>query len=421
MKKYILILTSLIILSIPSVNAEGACLLKDWPWEWVKNYITDLATALSEIQKDASSSDCWTSWTWSFDNLTWNTNKAVQEMTADVNQILTPDWFLSSWEFNIAPLFWWKVPDQFYRDHDFIEKQTDKINTTQKAVGAKCALWLAPKSSSLVNIANKYKIDAKSLSSILWWFRKMNNKWIALFRCTVVGSMSSCESSDTENPFYTSITQDYDESALSACVAEDKWMAELWEKIWKIFNWDFWFWQITKWIEDWKKSLRLLSGVTWGWWEAYAQKERELLAKELSRQWLSATQASAVLKNLECMNNNTETISQCIFKSISWWISRLKGAITQAFTDVNKQIWQADDVKYERRYFEQYDTIASEIKSQYDNFKILITIQNKKSDIAIANLIQLHKNLIETNEELKKTIKPAGEACRKQWQDIPCP
>ncbi|EKE28298.1 MAG: hypothetical protein ACD_3C00082G0010 [uncultured bacterium (gcode 4)] len=421
MKKILLLLTSLFILSSEANAAAGSCSLKDGPSEWVKEYITNITTVLSEIQKEASSSSCWESWTWSFDNFLGNWDKAIQEMTWDVNQILTHDWFLSSWEFNLAPLFWWKIPQQFYRDHDLIEKQTDYINVTQKAVGSKCALDLAPKSTKLINAAKTYNVDTATLSTILWWFRKINNKWTALFRCNVVGSISWCESDDENNPFYTDIINWYSIDVLKSCVAEDTSMSELWKKITKIFNWEFWFWKIKDWIKDWQESIKLLSGVTWWGWKDYEKRERELLAKELSRQWLSATQASAILKNLDCMNNSVNVLNECIFKGISDWISRLKWVVTQAFIDVNKQVWEVNDVKYERRYYEQFDAITSDIQTQYKNLEILLSVQNKTQEKTVANLIQLHQNLIDTNKKLEDTIKPANESCKKQAQDEPCP
>lgn len=408
------IITSIFLFTVFGINniyAESSCEVESWPSKEIVNYITDLNSVLSEIQKEISTSNCWESWTWAFDNISAWSQKMFNSIISDFNSVINFGWYMSSWSFNTSPIFGDEMPQQFYRDHDYINNQINKINNISKIVWKKCATNIAPKWSKIKEVWNKYWFDTSTIWITLWWLRKFNTNLTVYFRCITSTTSSSC---NLENEKLKSdIEIYYWEEAKKSCIKEKKSFKDIEKKISEITKKPFWFSAISKWIDEWKAAFSLLN-----WWDYHKTKyeviEKELLKKELSRQWLSASQADAMLKNLDNCNKSTNWIAWCIANRINFWIrnwDEVKKKITQLIFSESKSTNEPTKLLSN---IKQNEELIEEIEKMFNNIKINFNTSNNTLEKNIAWLVDLHNNLVNLNKTLIENIKISRELCNCQ-------
>lgn len=425
MKKNLYILTFfVIILNISIANAAWSCKLSSWPWDSIRDYVSDLNSLLSAVSSDANKVSCWSSWTWILDNAKWETSKALWYLSLWTSKIIDFEWFWTSWEFNLYPLFIWKIPNEFYRDHDFLWKQNDKIESMMKSLANKCAMWSPIKSDKIKELAKKYKIeDYSNLWKTLVWFRQLTNKWTSYFRCNVVWSVWSCENTDN-NPLLSWIEKDYSDDIKDQCNKADTNFDKIMESIKSIFKTPFWFAAISKWIKEWKSALKTL-------WQAiynsdmdaeYLENEKKQLATYLSQNWIRWSQAEAMMNNLDCANwKSWKWISECIKERISAVSSKLAWIFNDLKKSFFDKIPEPNMIVSNTKSLITEDAINKEIDSDYKNLNSLLYSQNWTQERTLANLINLHKTLLQTDDILKENLMAAYEACKLQASSISCP
>lgn len=412
MKKLLLILTSLtcLLFSLSAYAAED-CKIKTWPSPKLTLYFNDVKEILGEIKKNIGDSSCGSS-TWVLSQSTASITKWYDKIVWDSNWLLDYDRFLSSWDMDIYPLFNWWLPSGFYRDHDYIVAQSDLINNLSIAVAQKCATD-KPIDSALIN--KKFEDYNLAKQSSMWEvlseLRKFNIKLSSYFRCSIAWSNSEC-SLEWNQILADDIKANYVDN-MTNCNKEEPSFKVI-EKLSKdITDSEFWFKWISKWFEDWNKSLKLLLG--WSYWDfSYKDYEKNLLSKELSKQWLNSSQAEAVLKNLDCMNNKDTTIIHCVWEAISSYQAPFKAIINRLLGNDVKKAKSTNDVPRNIGNTKDYEAIINDVISDHKKLEKLMNMQNKSSDIWIANLIQLHANLLDINKKVNDKIPTVRALCNKQ-------
>lgn len=417
MKKIFIILTFLLVFTNQSsVFAAKACPIKDWPSKELTKYFNDLKDVFNEISKNIWKTNCWESWTWLLDQSSSSISRWYSTIVWDSNGLMNFDGFLSSWEFDMYPVFNGNLPPSTYRDHDYIVSQNDKINDITKIAAKKCALDNKVDSDVIKKKLEYYNLDKSvtSVSDILSEFRKFNINLSTFFRCSVAWSVTSCEL-EWVDTLKADIKANYVDG-ISNCNQEESSFEKFMKSIKEITDGEFWFKWIREWIEVWKEALALLV------WEYNSTKrsienaDRDLLNKELVKVWLNGSQVDAILKNLDCMNKTDKTLIECTYDKVkSYWapmdsvINRLFNSDTSEATNTNQPTGNVANTK-------DYGQIAKEINNDYNNLLTIINLNNKNSDTQISNLIQLHKNLIDTNNKMEWKISSTVMLCNKQAQ-----
>lgn len=415
MKKLFIILTFLLVFNNQTFiyAADSACPVKDWPSKELTKYFNDLKEVLSEVTKSVWNTNCWESGTWLLSQSSSSVSRWYSTIIWDSNGLFNFDWFLSSWELDMYPLVNWNLPPSTYRDHDYIVSQSDKINDITKAVAKKCALDNEIKSDIVAKKLEYYNLKSVTkIEDVLSEFRKFNIKLSTFFRCSVAGSLTSCELEWNE-ALKSDIKSSYVDG-ISWCNQSESSFKKFMKSIWEITDGEFWFKWIREWINEWKAALALLV------WEFNDPKKiqeefgRDLLNKELVKVWLKGNQADAILSNLDCMNKTNKTLIDCTYERVKTYWEPLSEVVDKLFdsdikdaTSTNlptKNIWNTAD----------YDQIAREINSDHSNLLTTIKLNNKSSDTWISNLIQLHKNLIDTNNKIEWKVSSTVMLCNKQ-------
>lgn len=416
---------SVIFLNTASIYAAwGNCPVKDAPAAELKNYTKDLQSLISATNSLAWSSDCWQSWSWILSPAKWSIISAYESITTSSNKIFNFSWYMTSWSFNVTyPLFSWEIPQEFYNDHDYVQKQTDKLNQTLTKLASKCALdKLAKDNDKIKTIAQKYWFKYNTIKDVLI-DAKTFNEWVTeYFRCTVVWDTSPCffpseNKTLTNSTLQQDIDDNYWKEAKSLCVQGSKSYKKLSDMIDKITNWDIsWFMWISKGIQIWKDAIDLLM---WKWIgkKPYSQIEKELLAKELKRQWLKWSQIDSMISNLNCFNNKSWLEVMSCYKDS---FMRVIWPIWKQLADVWKSImWAFSDptqTKTQIVYKDQSDAINKDIWADYAKTKAIMSASEVSLWSSIASLVQLHQSLESTIIKLTAGLPVVKALCNCNWK-----
>lgn len=413
MKKLLIILTFLFVLNSNFiVYAEGACSIKSWPSESLAKYINDLQKVLTELKKDALSYNCWNWVQWTFDS-------AYGGIISDGNKAFNFDWYLSSWDFNLSPIFTWDVPSEFYRDHDYVQKQSKKINDLAKILSKKCALDKPFVSTIIKDKQIEYGIsEVVKIGEVISQWRILNNQVTTYLRCLTVWSNWWCDNKLSSQLLVSSLSNEYSSTVKEACTKEKSNYDKMVEQLKSITKTPFWMAAIKKWIDEWTKAVSMLY---WWEWKISSNEERKMLSKELTRQWVKWDQAKAILGNLDCYNDWNKWLVACTQKRITNMIQPFTTMVQKIYQNYTKEATNTQSVPRLKWLIVNYDAIIKDINTDFENHSTLLMLQNIENDKWIATLIQMHINLIKTNDLLKKSIEIADAACNRQARTLECP
>lgn len=174
------------------------------------------------------------------------------------------------------------------------------------------------------------------------------------------------------------------------------------------------------WFQSWKDAYDLAMWTT----PNYSTVEKELLADELSRQWIWWSQADTILQNLENYNK-------------AWWFSAKNNFITNSFAYVISSISkQADDFDenviknfwsdnknnvvsvYDFWWTYQDTLIQDDLNSRLNIMKKSLEVVSSDNDKSIENIIiklnSMHATLTAATKRLENLIPISQEVCDSQ-------
>lgn len=157
---------------------------------------------------------------------------------------------------------------------------------------------------------------------------------------------------------------------------------------------------------------------------AVRQKEREVLARELNRQWIWWDSASTIMWNLDAYNNSwTWKITLLWWKkwfqnSIQKQVDDFKETIKYQFKKENKKVIPFDYVSFKKENLKNDEEILNWVNSLYKQLKNLSLEDNNEEDILIDRIINIHLSLSESINTLNKTCKVSIKTCNEQksWE-----
>ena len=178
--------------------------------------------------------------------------------------------------------------------------------------------------------------------------------------------------------------------------------------------------------DDWGEAVDLLLGK-WSNTKKYADLQKRLLSTELARQWLTQKARDAMLKKLSCVQwktdpgSNPEEIGKANYDC-----SEVSATIGTNVT--NFMVWLIYESKTSDQFLERslaYD--KAKIRIGIDMWAFWKEIQKAKSndetlnEKIITDLVNIHAQIIITNDLLKKKIPEVYKNCMKGQPDIACP
>lgn len=191
------------------------------------------------------------------------------------------------------------------------------------------------------------------------------------------------------------------------------------------------------WIQEWQDAWATLNWSKNDTAE-YAQRERELLQEELSRQWLDSNNWDIILNNLDKYNNNSYwNVNNRINNSFTNFNSNVENntaavSFTSNIFKSVKQLYQKwadylntdwDSATVSISELVEIDSnitsaslIMQEIDSNYEKQVPFLSAQDTTSEKLFNRLITMHVDLSEAINILDKTIKISEKVCNDQDQ-----
>lgn len=177
---------------------------------------------------------------------------------------------------------------------------------------------------------------------------------------------------------------------------------------------------------DWEEALALFAGK-WTSTKKYQDLQRRLLSAELARQWLTGKARDAMLGNLTCFQSNTtptstveemgEARSKCLQSGII-------GAenLTNWYKPLVFKATNTDEFLRRTLIAEKSRTrLGPDITSFWKQIQETKNTDEKLNEKMVTDLINIHAELVLTNELLCKKSQEMYKNCMKGDSSIPCP
>ena len=387
--------------------ANAACEIKSWPSKAISEYISDLDIALSSVKLNSNNS-C------SNANLKNPFQKWRSLVVNTTNSLFDFNEFTNSFKM-LSFIYQWSIPEPVYRDYNLLKSQDEKINSMITYVSGKCALNNKIDSDSINGFISKYwKSSGLTAESILIDIKNINHEVFSDFTSMVTWDPSAKNSDYLGiNNLISDFKNHYSDVWLIDC-NEAYWSGFL-EKIKDISKVTK---GIDKWMKEWDDSFKLLFGITTS--NKTLKEEKDLLEKELQRQWLKSDQISKITKNLNDMNAcwlSPTCYAKEIWNRIYETFTDLWDKILTVFKNLKKNAKDVTTYSTLSRNISKTELIQKEIEFNYENLKTMMSIQNNVFDKNIENLVTIHANL-QIYNNMEKAIKTAQDLCNSQWKWI---
>lgn len=257
-------------------------------------------------------------------------------------------------------------------------------------------------------------LSSNKLWEILWEIKKNHENIKVVFIKTTVWKSDFNKKNFIliEPNFFNDLRTNYWPEAISSCSEENWFLKEIWKKTTDIFNNEN---SAKEWVKKWKEAWSLVSWINTIEKEEYKRIERDLLKKELERQWIWWNAQEIILNNLEKYN-------------IDWWFSKNNNFISNTFRQISDEFKNSfQELKDETisDFWNNYDEknknvinslnakdnsdLAKKIKSRIDK----IYIENKNyTALYESNNSELRNRLINIHIELSNSINILNETCK---------
>lgn len=411
MKK--IIITIILLFSITNISYAGNdcswCKIKDAPAEALQEYIENQRTIISRITNAAA---------WERDTMNLD---VLEQKFNEINSIIDFDSYYSDFEYILLELFT-SVPREIKRDKIKIENELTYLqNYIERSIKRKYS-WVSVTSDEICDDIENCNLSW-SVLSVLTKLAENNSNILSLYKNSILWQNTVKEDFIiVPDTFYDDLIDSYNKNTLMSCSSCEWWyFNELKVKIKKISENMKSTWKSTKY---WKDAWNLL---TWKVTDAELKKlEKDLLTKELSRQWLTKSQSQIILNNLDKFYDST------------WWawFSTENNFISNSIASITYALW---------KYINTFNDVIAYIKEEYIDDWIVIThitkeiakkdatqemyldmqkvyaslvkeasMQSIVDEKSINKLISIHTSLSKLISNLEKTIEPAQNVCKDQ-------
>lgn len=422
MKK--IILTFLVLLISISYNQtyanESACKIKNKSSEALLDYISNNRAVVRNITTQISLNTQNKTLSWNFTN---EYDRKKWSILRVYNQAFDFNWYFSYFKYYAVYPISNEVPYEVKRDYSLLEKEWEWLKfLLEKSVknnSSEIKLnWLCNWISVKCNLS-----DWITVENALWILIKNNSRILDLYRNVVIWEKIWNYSDITlvSNNFELDIETNYNNKAYWECSNEWWFFERISDSIKNIsiLNQEW-----KDWIKKWKDAINLLLGKDVSR-EEYEKIEKELLRKELSRQWVYWDNQTNVLNALEKYNQD-------------WGFSQNNNFLYNTFKNnkvkLEKKLREfKEEVIWDFFRKKEWETITvtqtntadknakntTEIKERVDALNLELSsfawISEVNTDNLRSRLINIHISISNSINTLNQTCKMAVEACNQQW------
>jgi len=410
------------------------CEIKNAPSEILIRYQKVLQAKITDATANKSTITEDNSFTWRLKTSWLKLVNDFRRLWRDITRIFNWWWnwggYHTYWNFYVVKPFYHSIPYPIRRDHDLLKNESDKLWKLEKFLIKKWRFDQATKITELINLNNQVLncfrqqiVDLQWCTiDTFWWQTKNKLIWnIPLF----IKKFNAVYNTSLINKCWT---QFWDE-----ILEKFKSISETLSNNWSAF-------------EDWQEAWLMIT-----WTHPNMEKlEKDILIKELQRQWLSSDAINKMVKNLDKMNKclnkvwqdwSKETTVSCVAKnnpftntysSITWdnWIiDKLVKWYNDAI-ETQRKIWNKNrDRTLQRKWLENSsinwtidliekesikDWTEAEIENLYNFNKNLIDIPDWWTKNLEWKIINSHINLNRAIKILNDTIDISRKVCDAQ-------
>ncbi len=412
--KKIIIITFILLLITNHSYAEwdcSACTIKDTPAEVLQDFLKNQKTVISRIKSKAS---------WKSAKVSVNT--VLTDFNQSYNSIVDFTNYFDSFEYLKLELFT-SVPKEIRRDRTKIENWLTNIQNEIERSAKRRYSWVNLTSDDLCSgLENCYL--SWSVLDVLTELSKNNSKVLSLYENSILWTNTVKEKFIlVPDTFYTDMIASYNKNTLMDCSLCKGWFTDtIKQKIKDISENMKSTWDSTKYWKEWWNLL------TWNVTDADLKKlEKDLLTKELAKQWLSKNQSEIILKNLDKFYDKTwwwwySTDNNFISNSLAS-VAHSIGLFINSFNDVISNLKKTDfvdnklnidQITIEKDKKEATNEMYIGMQEIYAELIKEASMQSIVDEKSINKLLHIHTTLSKTLSNLVKTVPLSEKACKKQ-------
>jgi len=418
-KKIIFSVLLVLILYPISTFAEWQCKLTDSPDPELLKYIENIRKITSNISQEITQTsqikakqDFWKMWAL---------------ITKTYNNSISWGWYYSSWDYYVyKPLTTNWVPYEIKRDNDLIEKESESLSKFLERI---ISNWY---SDNIIKDACKWvdsntcNLSNMKASDIIWELIKNTIKLWDTYKANIFWANTNPVISFWW-PRFPQIWNSYNTQMVTNCSRNEEWFLKkitdamgkilIWNKNWK------------DWMAAWQEWIDLML------WRSpnYEKTEKELLSRELSRQWVNSSNKAILMGNLARYNAGGNW---------DWWFSEKNNFISNSFdmknsnlskqfSDIKKDLfdplnkkdptWNQAQIKKSVKeiiaLWKKNDittSIVTRISEVYQDEAMYSRIEDNNTQKVQWKLFSMHIKLLSAINKLNKTIPLAEATCKSQ-------
>lgn len=422
MKKIIFIIWFITFTSIRSLayaaeeDCSKNCKIKDGPAPAIVEYLNNVRKVTSTVSSQSAKV--------AKANYSKNTFlKTRGNLVGAFSRLMSWDGYHSTFNFYVTLPITQSVPSALKRDHMLLENEIKRQRKILESVVKRGAQWtiIVDTCKSVEGVT--CQLDNLSAQQVLTATINSTQKMSEYIRLAVLWDLDEFDGYEdfilVKDNFSTEMETHYNPFTLEDC-SNCKWgfsesvrksMSSIFEfnKLWKN--------GIQRWVDAWNLLIGNVSA------SKYQQVERQVLSRELWRQWLSWEQSEIILNNLSRYNNE-------------WGYSLSNNFVVNTFNPPAKEIGKlVDDFngaleKAYNRYWTQdipiieFAKIAESIKKSsgierdilvfYESQLPMANAQDTSNELLLWRIRDYHINLVEIINELDKIIPISEKVCWDQ-------
>ena len=408
-------------------SCPDSCKISDGPSPWVTEYINNLQSVMSKVRSSLGKTP---------KNIT-SINSAgyyrlQKDLVAGYNSIVNWNGYFSTFDYYVTLPMTQSVPYPLKRDHELIQTQIKRLNTLMETVIRRGADFTPVKwaCDGLQNV--KCELNDLPAKQIVVELTKNTEKLADLMRLSIIGQPENFvwDFFLVKPNFRDEISIYYNKYTAEACARCEPAELNAWstgnfintfsyeKQMTSIFDYNR-LWKNG--IQRWKDAWALLNGNAGD--AKYRMLERQLLSRELWRQWLSGDQSAVILRNLDKYNdagyslsNNflVNTFNDPLWKRLEKMVYDFNDAVQKAKDKYGAQPIPFVEIASISQSVKNWSFIKKEIDAYYDSEVPFAQVIDDAAWGLLAKIVSYHVSLSQVISGLDTVIPISVNVCNSQ-------
>lgn len=319
------------------------------------------------------------------------------------------------------------VPYSVERDIELLKNEDEDINIFFDSVIKSKKLNVKIEKNDVCSWVENcnFSWNLQTAWDYIWEILLNNQNIINLFRRTVINLESKWKNYIlVDKNFENEVSTLYDSENIKLCDSRMKDLIsdkkENIKNIWK---------KINNWYAKWDEAIAMMR-----WKESKEQqekREKEILIREMSRQWVPYSKQQNMLQNLKDFNTNWLSLSNNIvvnsLKAINNELKKIKEEITKPFSDFFwEDNWDGsastniNKLNSDLQNYSDEVNLKTRISELYFQMNWLEASGQEKSLSILSNIKKIHESLSKTINILENTYDISTNVCESQWGKWSC-